>query len=237
MNLRNLRKSKKKRILAVRKPLKTPRLCRHSLYPDYETGETVCLKCHQVLDHIYEYVNENTKVKNSDMLIWNRDYDKQRWILDTLEYLNGEHNDALNDLCWMELLEEVPNPCSWYEVYQVFHKYRLTDYWICFASYVGLKVAIPRQVLTLVLLHSDLGYTKYRISFMYLFYKFMQIVDEPQSMLIPLKGTKPWLKKTDLWWQTICEQKDWVFKPSKTCKLTWNKDEIVRSLKVIVDGL
>lgn len=235
-------KSKKKRQLVstashVSKHLFT---CRHSAFSDYDTGETVCKKCHQVLDHIYVYENKE-KVKNNDILIWNRDYDKQRWIIDTLEYINGEHNDCFNDLCWMELLEEIPNPCTWTQVYQVFHYYRLTDYWTCFPSYVGLKVMISRKVLHMVLQYSHLGYTKYRISFMYLFYKFTQMEDQQHetdyASCIPLKGTKAWIKKTDEWWQTICQQKEWEYIPSKMCKMSWEKTHIVDSLKSIMESL
>lgn len=239
--IRNLHKRRiSKRIRTSYTPkVRSKKPCRHALFHDYDAGETVCSKCHQILDYIY--VNEPAKVKNSDMLIWNRDYDKQRWILDTLNYLNGEHNDCFNDLVWMEVLEDIPNPCTWYQVYHVFHTYRLTDFWTCFPSYVSLPIHISRKVLRLVLEYSDLGYTRYRISFMYLFYKFTQMEDERNgtcnSLYIPLKGTKPWLKKTDEWWQTICEQKEWAYYPSKTHKITWDKTHIVSSLKRLVDAL
>lgn len=231
----NARLSKKSRRVRkiISSPIRTkPKFCKHKLYKDYEAGEMVCLKCYEIVDAVYEY--EHCKIRNNDILIWNRDYDKERWIKDTLEYINGWHNDAFNDMLWLEILQEIPNPCTWSQVYHVFHRNRLTDYWTCFPSYVGLPSTVSKTVLTLTLKYSDLGYTKYRVSFLYLFYKFTQMYDSETAKYIPFKGTKSWIRKTDKWWKDICEHKGWSYYPSQMQKLCWNKDYIVTCLSSIV---
>lgn len=209
-----------------------PEVCKHQIYNNYEAGEMICLKCHVVIDRIY--VNENFKLKNADMLIWNRDYDKVRWILDTLDYINGEHENCFTDSVWVELLEEIPNPCTYTDVYKVFHKYKLTDYWTCFAHYVSIPIEINKEVLANTIEYSDLKYTKYRISFMYLFYKFTQMINKEKAKTIPFKGTKAWIKKTDVWWKEICEEKKWDYYDSEMNEMTWDKEMIIACLKFFV---
>lgn len=232
INLKPKRKSFRKRFKRLTRTLKPKKTCHHRIYMDYDTGDQVCLKCYQIVDKIY--INENFKIKNNDILIWNRDYDKDRWILESLDYMKGDHNDKLNTVVWYDLCKEVPNPCTWYDIYQTFHKCGLTDFWICFPSYVGMKVPITKTVLYMTMQYSSLGYTKYRISFMYLMYKFAQMENEDTAIYVPLKGSKAWVKKTDAWWKTVCEQKEWVFYPTKMHKLFWNKEEIVQSLGMIL---
>lgn len=210
------------------KPLKA---CRHRGRIDPVTSDHVCIKCHEIFD--ITMINKDvSKVKNLDILIWNREYDKSRWIWDGLEYLNGDHNDVFNCMMWKELLEEIPNPCTWYQIYQIFHKYRITDYWTCFPSYVGLAPSLNPTIVYHLFKYSHLGYTKYRISYLYLLYKFTQMFgSKEEAQKIPIKGSKPWIQKTDAWWKTICEEHAWSFIPSETVKLKWNKNFIVEALE------
>lgn len=216
--------------------LQTRKRCKHTPYIDPNTADWICTKCHAIYD-ITMIHKDHCKVKNTDIVIWCREYDKSRWIWNGLEYLHGNFNHYLNDICWMELLMEIPNPCMWYDVYSVFHKYRLTDYWTCFASYIGIQLTLNYQIVEHVLQFSHLGYTKYRISYLYLVYKFTQLFGSiEESRKVPMKGSKTWIKKTDAWWKTVCVQYGWTFIPSEKVQITWNKNYICHCLHKIVDA-
>lgn len=210
--------------------MKSYKHCKHKPRIDPVTSDWVCIKCHQIYD-ITMIHKDHSKVKNQEILIWNREYDKSRWIWNGLEYLNGNFNDHLNDLCWLELLQEIPNPCSWYDIYSVFHKYRITDYWTCFPSYVGIAPTIDKKVVFHLFKYSSLGYTKYRISYLYLLYKFTQMFGSiEEARKIPMKASKNWIDKTDDWWCEICEEKGWIFIPTEHVEIWWPKDFIVNCL-------
>jgi hypothetical protein len=212
-----------------------PTICNHKLKHDYETGESICVICYEICDRIM--ITENFKCKNSDILIWDRQYDKTRWIKETVEYLKGEHNDRFCDVFWHDMLVEIPNPCTWKDVYQVFHNYKLTDYWLCFASYVGITFPNDKYVIEQTIQYSYLGYTKYSISFLYLMYKFTQMKSEVESTHIPFKASIAWIKKTDEWWKTICSEHHWSYHESKVNKVSWPKKHIVDSLAIIIQNL
>lgn len=207
--------------------------CIHKPNYDFETGDCVCMKCYEIYDKVM--VTENFKCKNSDILIWDRQYDKTRWIKDTIEYLKGEHNSWFCDVFWHDILLEIPNPCTWKNVYQIFHNYKLTDYWLCFASYVGITFPNDKEVIQQTISYSHLKYTKYSISFLYLMYKFTQMKSEIQSSHIPFKASAVWIKKTDDWWKTICEEHGWIYYESKVCKIHWNKKHILQSLEYMIE--
>lgn len=209
---------------------KSKKECRHVALIDPVTSDWICKKCHCIFDHTM--INKDqSKVKNQEILIWNREYDKSRWIYNGLEYLNGNFNHYLNDLCWLELLQEIPNPCVWYDIYHVFHKYRMTDFWTCFPSYIGMSPNLNRTIIYHVLKYCDLGYTKYRISYLYLVYKFTQLFGSiEEARKIPIKGSKGWIKKTDAWWKEICKQNSWTFIETEKVQIEWQKEYILTAL-------
>jgi hypothetical protein len=207
--------------------------CSHQPRYDFDTGDCVCTRCHEIYDKIM--ITENYKCKNSDILIWDRLYDKSRWIKETIEYLKGEHNMRFCDLFWYEMVCEIPNPFTWKDVYQVFHNYKLTDYWLCFSSYIGIQFPNDKEVIQKTIYYSYLGYTKYSISFLYLMYKFTQMKSESESVCIPFKSSYVWMKKTDEWWKTVCKEHNWVYHDSKVHSITWEKQHIEDSLHRIVE--
>lgn len=205
--------------------------CQHVGRPNMETGEYVCEICHAIYDQVYVHERDLHKPEQ-EILIWNRNYDKARWVQNGLELLNGSKNEHFNDTLWYELLVELPNPFTWYEAYKVFHQYRITDMWTCLPSFIDLKPILNKKIVHHVYEYSDLGYTKYRISYLYLIYKFTQMFgSETEAAKIPLKGSKPWIKKTDEWWYTVCKDKGWKFIPTKMHSLKWDKENIVAQLK------
>lgn len=207
----------------------------------YETMEYICSKCHEILGPFLIHNNRHEKVKNQEILIWRQVYEKSFYVIQGIEQLMANQENTFNDLFWKEILEEIPCPCNWYQVYQVFHKYRLTYYWTCFPGYVGLRPNLSQKILYYVHQYSDIGYTKYRISYMYLLYKFTQMFGtEEDADRIPVKGSSGWFVKTDEWWKQFCEEQQWEFIPSnRKIKLHWDKEGILKQLNanIFIAGL
>lgn len=202
--------------------------CVHQKVLDRTSGEIVCKKCGLVSDVWFIHPKEE-RGNESNMIIWNRAYDKSRWTTYTLEILQGKSNNQLTDQLWLELLREVPDPFRWYDVYKVFQKYKLLKYWMGFGNYIGMDVKLDKHIVNFFNEHVEMGHGKYNISYMYLLYKFVQMFGNPgDERLVPLKYSVSWCKKTDGWWEIMCLENNWEFKPTKVYKIAWNKEEILK---------
>lgn len=197
--------------------------CKHERKLDMTYGEVYCSKCFAVYDNWW-ITEDDKKNKNSNAIIWNRNYDKSRWTNYSLDLMLGVNNHEITDRTWLELLEEIPDPCTWYEVYKIFQKYDLLKYYVAFGSFVGLKPKFNSTIMEHFEAHVDMTINQYRVSYFYLLYKFTQLFGEEGSeQYIPLKNSKAWCKKTDNWWELMCIENGWHFFPTKIHKIHWNK--------------
>lgn len=217
--------------------------CKHNRNLDITYGEIYCTKCNAIYDSWFVNGEEQEKVKNANIVVWNRNYDKSRWTTYSLDTMLGKNNYELTDQCWLELIREVPDPFTWYQVYKVFQKYQLLKYWIAFGCYIGMRPKLNRKVMNHFAKYMEIGHGKYAISYYYLLYKFVQLWGNPgDERLIPLKNSVTWVRKTDIWWKEICIKEGWEFKPTKIYKIEWNKEEYLKKFaysvkKYIEDSL
>lgn len=215
--------------------------CKHNRNTDIIYGEIYCSKCHTVYDFWNVHNDQDEKIKGSNIVIWDRQYDKSRWTGYSIDMMLGKNSWELPDMCWLELAREVPDPFKWYDVYKVFQRYQLLKYWVAFGNVIGLKIKINKKIMSHFEKYMDIGHGKYSISYYYLLYKFTQLFgEEGDEKYVPLKNSQTWCKKTDLWWQQICEKEGWEFKPTKIYSLNWGKEEFLRkfaaSLKRYLKG-
>lgn len=208
--------------------LKKEKPCRHRKVLDRVAGEIGCKKCGLISDMWFVPPRED-KTNESNIVIWNRNYDKSRWTNYTLDILQGKSNNILPDQLWLELLREIPDPFRWYDVYKVFQKYKLLKYWMGFGHFIGMKVKLSKEIVDFFNQNVEMGHGKYNISYMYLLYKFVQMFGQPgDERLIPLKYSPTWCRKTDGWWELVCLDNGWEFKPTKLYKIPWHKEELLK---------
>lgn len=226
-----------------KRPVDKAMFCHHNRNVDQDSGEVYCSKCFAICDLWFVTNDQDEKVKNSNLIVWNRNYDKSRWTNYSLDMMLGKNNHELTDQCWLELLREVPDPFTWYNVYKVFQKYQLLKYWIAFGCFIGMRPKLNKKIMDHFLKHMQMKYGKYAISYYYLLYKFTQMFGEPgDERLIPLKNSVTWVRKTDQWWSEICEKEGWEFKTTKIYKIEWKKEEFLKKFahsvkKYIQDSL
>lgn len=206
----------------------------HVSIADEDLGYYVCTRCGKVLDNIYVNDDRDDKVKQSHMVIWSRDYDRQRWLNYGLDYMAGQNNDKLSDQAWYEVLRNVPYEFTWYDVYKAFQKTDETSgflpWWTAFSSYIGLPIPLSVDVMEKVDEYIDYCNTKYRVTYHYLMYKFVQMLKPGFEKYIPLNRSKAWIKKTDEWWKGVCEEEDMTFHPTVVYTLCWDKPGICSRL-------
>lgn len=205
--------------------------CNHNRIADPIYGEIYCNKCFAV-DLWIVSDDKNDKIKNSNIIIWNRNYDKSRWTGYSLDMMIGKNNHELTDQVWLEIIRDIPDPFRWYDVYKVFQKYKLLKYWVAFGSYINMKPVMNPTIFTYFTKYMEIKQGKYAISYYYLLYKFTQLfgTNEEDEKYIPLKNSAAWCKKTDLWWIDICKQEGWEYKPTKVYKIEWHKEETLSKL-------
>lgn len=204
--------------------------CKHNLELDEIYGEYYCIKCFQIFG--VQFINKTNEFKQSKshISLWNTSYDRQRWKAIGLEYLSGENNEYLGNQILLELAREIPEKFKWYDVYQVYRKYKITDYWSGFGSFIDIKPLITPKIMYYVDKYIDTCSTKYRIPYQYLIYKFAQMFDGDEAALtIPLHRSRNWLLKTDIWWETFCKQEKFKYIDSKIFQITWDKYNILKA--------
>lgn len=203
--------------------------CKHNRNIDEIHGEIYCSKCYTIYDFWNVHNDQDEKVKGSNIVIWDRQYDKSRWTGYSIDAMMGKINWELPDQCWLELIREIPDPFKWYDVYKVFQKYQLLKYWIAFGNFIDKPPKLNKKIMAHFAKYMEIGHGKYSISYYYLLYKFTQLFgDEGDEQYIPLKNSITWCKKTDLWWKEICEKEGWEFKPTKVYSINWDKEQYLR---------
>lgn len=214
--------------------------CKHISKIDEVYGEIYCPKCFSI--HDCWFVKEpDDKIKNNNIVIWNREYDKSRWTGYSLDMMLGKNSHELTDQCWLEVIRDIPDPFRWYDVYKVFQKYQLLKYWVAFGHFINKGPKLNKKIMNYFNKYMDIGHGKYSISYYFLLYKFTQLFgEEGDEQYIPLKNSVAWCKKTDLWWREVCKEHEWTFYPTRVEKVSWDKQEFLRkfahSIKMYIDA-
>jgi hypothetical protein len=200
--------------------------CTHRWIFDVEIGEYICNKCLMIETKI-ENKDESFQNQNSNLRIWIREHDRNRWTREDLEYCRGHMNDQLTDQFWIQLMREVETNFKWYQVYKIFQQYGLKKLWMGFGAFIGIKLNITKQIVTEADRYTDHKMCDtYRIPYLYLIFKFTQLYGEKHApRTIPLKASKSWLEKADEWWKTVCKKDGLKFIPSVIYVVSWNKQE------------
>lgn len=202
-------------------------ICNHLLEVDEEEGYYYCVICYDIVDQVFITDEKDDKIKQQHQVIWSRDYDRNRWKNYGIEYLTGVNNEKLTDQIWLDVIREVPKTFTWYEVYKIFQRNNLLEYWTAFGSYVGLPVPLSMDVMKKVDQYLNYCNTKYRITYLYLMYKFVQLEQgEEMAKYIPLGRSKAWCKKTDGWWKEVCMEEKMEYRDTKLHELSWDKDNV-----------
>lgn len=211
--------------------------CRHSWKEDSFTLDMFCIYCMEIKPNIInkEEYNDGAKIK-----IWNRIYNRGETDIKHLECMRGDLNEKINNQTWLYILKEVPETFIWLDVFNVFKKYNLHDYWMGFGAFIYLKPEINKEIIAMADKYTnEIKESKNRISYLYLIYKFCQIEGNKnknygQAKYIPMKMSKLWLQKTDIWWKKICERDNLMFIPSCIYRVKWMKQEFLRNF---IEGL
>lgn len=165
---------------------------------------------------------------------WDKEYHADKYIKEEVEYLHGRHIHEISDSSLEMFVKEVPAKFGWQTVYKVFHNASMGHHWLSFGHLVGIPVPIYKKALDLSIHYGTLSMNKNRVPFMYLFYKFTQIYQKnpDDEKYVPLKATKIFLEKADLWWHEICNELNVPYIPSKIHLLEYNKEYIMGRLSV-----
>ena len=206
--------------------------CKHKLEMDADYGEYYCSLCYQVMGLQFKYEKKLKMIAIQDNnFIWHCVYDRNRWKED-LVYLNGSKNHEWPDGLWLDILQEIPNPFTWHEVYKVFRKYNLHNWWLGFGCYIQKPPPISALVIQRTTDYIQLSNnSRYKINYLYLLYKFAQMNVDEESDWIPLHRSKSWLCKTDVWWKEMCVKENWPYKPSKVACILWDKEGWINLVK------
>lgn len=204
-----------------------PMRCKHNRNIDMMYGEIYCSKCFAIHDS-WMVKEEDEKVKNANIIIWSREYDKSRWTGYSLDMMMGKNNSELPDQLWLDIIRDIPDPFRWYDVYKVFQKHKLLKYWVGFGHFIGMGPKLNKTIMAYFNTYMEIGHGKYSISYYYLLYKFTEMFGNPgDEQYIPLKNCVAWCKKTDEWWETVCDEHQWIFTKTKVHWLSWNKEEVL----------
>jgi hypothetical protein len=202
--------------------------CHHISNIDDVTKDIYCAKCNRILlqcDLVEKYNKEEEKIKQAHIFIWKRDHDRNRFTKYILGYLNGYYYQDIIEQCWLSIFKELPDIFIWYDVYKIFQLYRLGDQWLSFGYYIGYKCKLNSKIIYYSNLYTNEKIDQYRISYLYLLYKFTQLFGENEHdcRFIPLKGKLKWIVKMDHWWKSFCLKHWFEFKPTRIYNFKWNK--------------
>lgn len=209
--------------------------CHHKIELDLKNYDRYCSICFQIFSE-NNITNQDEELKrfNHNITIYNKQYDRNKLNGYKLEYIQGQFNDDIMDQCKLFIMEEIPDPFTWYDVAKVFLKYKLPDYWLGFGHWLGpeYKCKLTPEIVEMADEFTETKLNNYRVNYCYILYKLVQLKGEKHDCrLVPMKGKAIWLFKMDKWWEKVCEQKKFEFQVSIIYKFHWNKEERIQKFK------
>jgi hypothetical protein len=214
--------------------------CKHYIKTDPKNYDSYCIYCHQIVsEHGITHYDDEIKRNQHYIPMFIKEYDRSKWNNCKLEYIRGDFNVEITDQVQYFILEEIPDPFTWYDVSKVFLKYKLPDYWLGFGNWLGndYKCHLTPLVVKLADEFTETKMKNYRINYCYLLYKFMQLHYGHECRKVPMKGKAIWLYKMDKWWETICKEKNYEFKISVIYKFHWNKKARLEKFKSCIERM
>ena len=214
---------------------------RHYIQLDYKNYDSYCTKCFQITSELGISRNDDEIKRNQHYIpLYNKEYDRSKWNNYKLEYIRGDFNSDIMDQAQYFIMEEIPDPFTWYDVSKVFLKYKLADYWLGFGGWLGpeYKCKLSPLIVSLADEYTETKLNNYRVNYCYVLYKLCQLFGEKHDCrLVPMKGKAIWLYKMDKWWEKICEQKGYEFKVSVIYKFHWNKKRRLEKFKLCLKNM
>lgn len=198
-------------------------ICSHEW--DFWEPEPACIHC-ATIDKHPEWIFEKVPLTIS----WPRNYARTQYFDHLFQKINGMEKIPWCDSWLDELCNKVPSICNWYDIYHIFKKENLEEWWIQWnvISHNEQKITI-QPIHYNYLLYIDEHWTnstrtKKKLNVFYMLYKVVEMTGYSTDC-VPMKLRKPTLEKLDKEWKNICEQEHWKFIPSqKTLKeIEWKK--------------
>lgn len=214
---------------------------RHYIQIDFKNYDSYCIYCHQIVsEHGITHHDDEIKRNQHYIPMFSKEYDRAKWNNYKLEYIRGDFNADIMDEAQYFIMEEIPDPFTWYDVSKVFLKYKLADYWLGFGNWLGpdYKCHLTPYIVALADEYTETKLKNYRVNYCYVLYKLMQLFGKPhECRLVPMKGKAIWLYKMDKWWEEICKEKGYEFKVSVIYKFHWNKMARLQKFKACIQNM
>lgn len=214
---------------------------KHYIQLDFKNYDAYCIHCHQIVSESgITHYDDEIKRNQHYIPIFNKEYDRTKWNVNKLEFIQGNFNINIGDETQYFIMEEIPDPFTWYDVSKVFLKYKLADYWLGFGSWLGkeYKCNLIPAVVKLAEQYTETKINNYRVNYCYILYKLTQLYGKPHDCrLVPMKGKAIWLYKMDKWWEQICNEKHYEFKVSVIYKFYWNKKARLEKFKKCIENM
>lgn len=202
-------------------------ICQHVFA--YDGHIKYCTKCFEYEDN---YLCSKTDYKNpqAHVPLWRRDHDRNRFTTGILSMLHGEEEDDLGLQIWECIIKAVPETYYWVDVFNAFKHNVHQHKWLLFGWFVDTKIVITPAIFKECENFSNTFNCSYRFNYLYLLYKFTQILAPGTEHKVPLKLSVTCLQKTDLRWHEICNNNGLPFRESKQHTSTFNKKVILKKL-------
>lgn len=203
--------------------------CRHSWY--YDGGDYQCEICNLIGDiPCYE------KDPNATYVFWPREYDRLNYFNKIFDIMTGKcpchviQNE--NEKEREDLVQHIGLISDWYEVYQVFKKFDLKEWWTAWNIISDnprrIEELKPHHIQVLYYIdniYSDLTHIrkKKKMNVFFMLYKIVERYGDDVSV-VPLKLRSTCIERLDEEWKVVCQLLNWEFKPTRKSlqKINWN---------------
>ncbi len=191
--------------------------CVHMIH--YIGGDYVCEMCGQIFDNL-KYIPETEGM----MSWWPRNYTRITYFKNLFDKILGLEEIYLPLYFLIELENEIPNPGNWYQVYQVYKKFDLKNWWIAWNKMKIINRSIdmnPSHYQTILYVDDKWNNStraKKKLNVFYMLFKIVELSGHNTDW-VPFKLRSVAIIRLDLEWKNICEKFNWNFIPtSKSLK-------------------
>ncbi len=182
----------------------------------YYMGEFACKHCGIV--NVKKQIIVSDKTLNYEF--WPRTYLRQQYFESLFNKITGKDPLEYSDTWRFKFVQEMPEPCDWYQVYQKFKEWGLKDWWICWNVFSWCEKLIDYKPIHYKLLcyvdnkWDDSQRAKKKINVFYTLYKIVELTG-CQVRWVPMKLRLIALSRLDSEWEQICAKLGWKFIPTR----------------------
>lgn len=186
----------------------------------FQRGELVCTTCGLINLHEQLFVVDRIVIYE----FWPRTYLRRQYFDSLFNKITGKEPLEYSDKHRFEFIQEMPDPCDWYQVYQQFKEYSLKDWWTCWNVFSYCEKLIDYKPIHYKLLcYIDNHWennerAKKKINVFYTLFKIVEMT-ECNVRWVPMKLRLIAITRLDEEWKEICHKLGWKFKPTNK-KLT-----------------